>query len=171
MPNIASIFSDFTLAWDIGILIFFWFVAFFYGLSIARRRLILLLISLYFGFALMDLAPYWRDVAKSYSFAEPALFAVVVGIIFYLLSGSILTSSFRILKRDESPLWHLLLLSFVTVGFLTSSILAFFPISYYNNFSTITRELFIFNDTHFWWAAAGIVVLALLRRKSDSRRS
>lgn len=167
MPNIAAIFNNFTLTWDIGILIFFWFAAFFFGLSIGRRKLVLLLISLYFGFALVDLAPWWRDLGKSYSFVEPLLFAATVGVIFYFLSGSILTSSFKILKRDESPLWHLLFLSLVTIGFLTSSFLAFFPTSYYNNFSTITLELFILNYTHFWWAVAGIVVLALLRRKKE----
>lgn len=170
MPYFASSLDNFTLSWDVGVLVFLFFVAFFYGLSLGRRKLVLFLASLYFGLALIKIAPYIQNFTVKMSdfqklSVELGLFLGILSMLFYFFSGSVLRSSFRVLKKDESPWWHVLLLSFATAGFLTASILDFFPSSYYNKLSTITREIFLFNNAHFWWAVVGVVVLMILRRK------
>lgn len=170
MTNLASFFGNVTFTWDLGIIAFLFFGAFFYGMSIGRRRLALFLSSLYFGFVLIKSLPYLENFTQTMggfqkSAVEAGLFVSIVFIVSFFLAGSIFRTALRLSRKEQSPWWHLLLLSFATVGFLTSSIFDFFPSSYYSNLSMIAREIFISNNAHFWWAVGGIVVLVILRRK------
>jgi len=168
MQYLAAIFGNFTLSWDLGIIVFLYLAAFFYGLSAGQRRLSLLLLSVYLSFVLISIAPYFdnyiSEMPEYQRFViESILFIALVIGIFFVISGSILYSSLNLPKKEEGQLWHLPLLSIVTVGFLISSILAFAPDLYYNNLSTITAEVFVFNSAHFWWALAGIATFVTLK--------
>lgn len=164
-----SIVTNFAFTWDFGLAVFLFFGAFFYGLTVGRRKLALFLASLYFSLALIDVVPYVGHFTNQMSPGQKFLvdIGVFIGIailIFFLLADSIFRSALRIPKSEESPWWHLILLSFAAAGFSLSSILAFLPPGDYNKLSSITSELFLFNNAHFWWALAGILVLVILRR-------
>jgi len=169
MQYLASITDNFVFTWDLGIVVFLAIAVFFYGLNIGRKRLIAFFVSVYLSVVLIGTMPYLETATYNMTEGqklgvEIALFVGTTLLLSFLLSGSILWSALRISGKEESPWWHSFILSFVTAGFLISSILALLPASYYNNFSVLVKELFIFNDAHFWWAVLGIVTLVLLRR-------
>lgn len=161
--------TDFTLTWDFGLAVFLFFAAFFYGLTTGKKKLALFLASLYFSLVIVDAVPTIGNFTSEMSagrkfFVDSGVFIGIAILLFFLLAGSTLGSALRIPKSEESSWWHLILLSFVTAGFLFSSILAFLPFSDYNKLSSMTNEIFRENNAHFWWALAGILVLVLLRR-------
>lgn len=167
MQQLAALFNNFTLSWDLGVIIFLVIAVFMYGFSVGQRRIGLLLVSTYFGYVFVGLVPY--DLPNSFqtSYREvfsAGMFVVFVLFLFLLLAGSILRSTLGLPKKEEGQWWHLFALSIVTVGFFTASVLAFLPDLYYNNLSTITKEVFVDNFAHFFWAVAGIIVLVVLRR-------
>ena len=169
MQQLAALFNNFTLSWDLGIIIFLFIAVFMYGFSVGQRRIGLLLLSIYFAYVITDILPQSSRIADLMpaffiSFFEAGVFVVLVLILFFVLAGSILRSTLGLPKKEEGQWWHLLALSTVTVGFLVSSLLALLPVSYYNNLSTITKEFFIYNFSHFSWALMGIIVLVVLKR-------
>ena len=167
MQQLAALFNNFTLSWDLGVVIFLLIAVFMYGFSVGQRRIGLLLVSTYFAYVLAGILPY--DVASVAPIAwegvlNAMLFGVFVLVLFLLLAGSILRTTLGLPKKEEGQWWHLLALSIVTVGLLTASVLALLPDSYYNNLSTVTSEFFVYNFSHFSWALTGIIVLVVLKR-------
>ena len=169
VTNLVYLAGNTTFTWDLGVIAFLFFAAFFYGLNVGSSRMVTFLVSLYFAVILLEYAPYIdRFLGTFVGFqriaVETGIFVVVALVLFLLISGSALRSALRAPKKEESRWWHLLLLGFVTTGVFTASVLAFFPESYYNNLSVITRELFIFNNAIFWWSLAGILSFVILRK-------
>ncbi len=169
MQYLASIINSFTLSWDLGVIIFLFIAVFLYGFSIGQRRLGLLLLSIYFAYVLVGLVPYLNTVSSTLpdvygAWSESGIFFALVFTLFFVLTGSVLRSTLGLPKKEDGQWWHLLILSIVTAGLLSASVLELSPDSYYNKLSIITKEVFVENFAHFWWALAGIVVLVVLKR-------
>ena len=166
MTLLAALFSNFSLSWDLGVIIFLFIAVFLYGFSVGQRRIGLLLVSAYFAYVLTDILPYLERLSRRLpeGLLDAAMFLVFVFVIFFLLAGSVLRTTLGLPKKEEGQWWHLAVLSIAASGLLTSSVLALMPESYYNNLSTITKEVFIENFAHFSWAVTGILVLVLLKR-------
>jgi len=169
MTQLASSFNNFTLSWDLGVIIFLFIAVFMYGFSVGQRRIGLLLLSVYFAYVITDILPDSSKITdripvSAISFFEVGVFVVLVFILFFVLAGSILRSTLGLPKKEEGQWWHLFILSFVIAGFLLSSILALVSDSYYNQLSTITSEFFVENFAQFWWAIAGIITFVFLKR-------
>lgn len=165
-----TIFLDnFALTWDLGVIAFLFFAAFFYGFSVGVRKLGSFLLSVYFGNVIFTLFPYldkFVGVMPDYrkAIVELAVFGILVFGIFFLTVGSVIGSSLGLPKKDESQLWQLLLLGIGSAGFFIATALAILPETYYDKLSYITKQGFILHNAHLWWATAGIAVLAILRR-------
>lgn len=169
MQYLASIINSFTLSWDLGVIIFLFIAVFVYGFSVGQRRLGLLLLSIYFAYVLVGLVPYLNVISNRFGdtykdWLESAMFFALVFVLFFVLAGSVFRSVLGLPKKEDGQWWHLLLLSIVIAGLLAASLLELSPDSYYNKLSIITKEVFIDNFAHFWWALASIVVLVVLRR-------
>ena len=169
MLQLASVYNNFVLTWDIAVIVFLFVAMFLYGFSAGQRRLGLLLVSIYFAYVLIDIAPFMSRIGEfsdqlQGEWARVGAFFVAVFVLFFILAGSILRSSLSLPRKEEGQWWHLLILSITTAGFFSASVLALSPISYYNNLSIITQEVFINNALHFFWAIAGIVVLVALKK-------
>ena len=167
-----SLFRDFTLTWDLGLVVFLFFVAFFFGLSLGRKKLVLLLLTIYLGIALIRLVPFMENITRAMSDGQKFAFHVgifggMIFLLFLFLSGSAIQSALRIPTREEGPWWHVIFLSFGTVGLLFSSVLAMMPPSYYNKVSLLTQKLFLFHGAQFFWALVGIFILVLLRKGAE----
>lgn len=161
--------NNFTLTWDLGIIVFLFFAAFFYGFSVGARKLGSFLISVYFGSVLYELAPYLdRFMSNVPDYRKDIAGLVIFGIfvfgIFFITAGSLIGSSLGLPKKDESQLWQLLLLAIVSAGFFVATALAFLPEIYYDKLSTLSKQGFILHNAHFWWGVAGIAAMTILRR-------
>lgn len=169
MAQLLTLFDNFTLSWDLGVIIFLFFAAFFYGFSVGARRIGSLLVSVYFAYLLITLAPTLEKFLGGMADYQRlifslAIFAALVFGLFFLLSGSILRSSLSLPKKEDGQWWHFFALGIVTAGFFSASVLSLLPEDYYGKLSTITKTIFVLNYAHFWWAVAGIVVFIILRK-------
>ena len=169
MMQLAASFNNFTLSWDLGVIMFLFIAVFMYGFSAGQRRIGLLLLSVYFAYVITDILPNSSRItglipASFLSFFEAGVFVVLVFVLFFVLAGSVLRSTLGLPRKEEGQWWHLFILSFVIAGLLSSFILALVPDSYYNQLSTITSEFFLENFAQFWWAIAGILTLVFLKR-------
>jgi hypothetical protein len=169
MPQLAALINNFTLSWDLGAIIFLFIAVFLYGFSVGQRRLGLLLLSVYFAYVLVGLMPYLEVISSRFGdvyrdWLESGVFLALVFVLFFILAGSVLRSTLGLPKKEDGQWWHLAVLAVATAGLLTASVLALLPVSYYNNFSTITKEVFIENFAHFAWAVVGILALVVLKR-------
>lgn len=173
MSYISSLTDNFTLSWDLGIVVFLFFAAFFYGLSVGAKKLGVLLASTYFASVIFALAPYVASFTQDMPdyrklIFEWSIFGILTFGLFFLLAGSILRSSLALPPKEDSQLWHTFLLSIVTAGFFTTAGLALLPEAYYDKLSTITKSIFVFNNAHFWWAVGGICALIIIRKGKKS---
>ncbi len=169
MQYLVALSQNFVLSWDLVIVVFLFFAAFFYGFSAGSRKIGTLLVSFYFSYTLIGIAPYlefFLDEMSDYRAAimKVALFVLLGFVLFFLLTGSILRSSLGLPKKEDNQWWHFLLLGIVSAGFLISSALVFTPESFYDKLSTITRESFLENNAQFWWALGGVAALVILRK-------
>jgi len=169
MFQLASLYNNFVLTWDVAVIAFLFIAMFLYGFSAGQRRLGLLLVSIYFAYVLIAIAPFMDNLGEfsdqlQGEWVRAGAFFVAVFVLFFVLAGSILRSSLSLPRKEEGKWWHLLILSIITAGFFSASVLALSPVSYYNSLSTITREVFINNSLHFFWAILGVVVLVLLKK-------
>jgi len=169
MEYLETVTDNFVLSWDLGIVAFLFFAAFFYGFSAGSRKLGALLASIYFSFALLNLAPYINPFVSEMPDYRVAIFKIglftfLTFSVFSLVAGSLLRSSLGLPKKEDSQLWHFLLLGVASAGLFISSALAFTPESFYDKLSTITRQGFLENNAHFWWAVSGIVTFMILRK-------
>jgi hypothetical protein len=96
MTQVAALLNNFTLSWDLGVIIFLFIAVFMYGFSVGQRRIGLLLVSIYFAYILVGLMPY--DLASLVPTAwegvtNVILFGILVLTLFFMLAGSILRST------------------------------------------------------------------------------
>lgn len=168
--SLTASLNEFNVSWDLGILLFLLVASFIYAFAIGYKKVVFFLPSMYIALVIVDLMPYIENFTKE--MPEFQTFMVRVGVFLILTAalsffseGSFLRLSFNPSKREGVSIWQQAILSFVTIGFLASSSLSFLPAMYYNKLSTITQEFFLFNNAHFWWALAGVVILVLVKRR------
>lgn len=172
ISSLTASLNNFSVSWDLGILLFLFVASFVYAFSIGYKRVVFLLPSMYIALVLVDLTPYienfTHDMPDFQKFiASVGIFLILTAALSFFSEGSFLHLSFSSGKREGVSVWKQAVLSVITIGFLVSSSLAFLPSVYYNNLSTITQEIFLFNNAHFWWALSGVIILVLVKRKKE----
>lgn len=155
--------------WDLFILIFFVAVALFYGLSLGRDRILVILVSIYMALAVIANAPFLEKFTTSITINEAFAFRVsaFVGIFlvtFFLLSRSGLMKTLGAAGRSGSW-WQVILFSFLHVGLLISVTLSFLPDEVAARLAPITKTIFVSEGGRFVWIVAPILLLALVREE------
>ena len=177
MATIYSFLSNFYIGaasgWDIFIGIIFLITVLVYGLFLGRNRMIVLLISSYFSFLIIQNIPWWKLSSISWlgleqspsSSLKTILFLGVILLFYFLIPRSVLTSTFRLRKRGLASWWQLLLLAVVQVGLLVMVIISFSPQESISNLGSLIRKTFIGPEAQFVWITLPILVLVLMRKK------
>jgi len=168
---VASI--DFTEpTWDLFIIIFFLVASFIYGLSLGRDRIIIILVGIYMALAVINAAPFLHELKPAefgvdniFAFRITTFLAVFV-ILFFMLSRSALMKT---IAKSDAPgsWWQVILFSVMHVGLLISITLSFIPTEFHSQLAPLTRQLFIGEETQFYWLIAPIITMALIRDKKD----
>lgn len=172
LATLASSLNNFSVSWDLGIIIFVFIAIFLYAFTIGQKKLIYFLLSLYLALEISGMFPYGEKLTENMSeyhkfLARSGILLLTALVIFVLSAGSILRLSFRSGKKESSRLWQKIAVGIASAGLLISSCLALLPQSYYSKLSTITLEFFVLNNSYFWWMLSGVAVLILLRRKKE----
>ena len=152
-------------SWDVIVIFAFIAVAFFYGVSAGKSKLLAFLFSLYVSGFLFENFYYIDKLITGKTMMEEFLFrgfifAVIVAVLTILFS-KILTPSY-----DSGPKnwFKSLLLSFVSVGLLFSYLFHIFPGREIFTFSPLVQNLFASNGAFFWWLILPLIALFLARK-------
>lgn len=150
-------------------LIFVFFIIFFYGMRVGRGRMILLLLSLYVTIVLTALFPFRVKLLESIKIGEP--YFIEIGLfltVFFLVLLLFLRSPLRILAaKSRGHLFQVLALSVLILGIFVSHLTVSLPAEYSDKLNHPVFAYFKSETAKFWWALAGVVFLAVLRRKGE----
>lgn len=171
MGDILGSVSQISLSnpsWDLFIILFFVLAAFLYGLSLGRDRIIVILVSIYIALAIVNSAPYIKDMANEikfdiFTFKATAFLGLFI-LLFFLFSRSALL---RTLGSGGAAgnILQVIIFSFLHVGLLTSITLSFLPVESLNYLMPITRTLFVSQPAQFIWMVAPLLVMFLVNER------
>lgn len=155
--------------WDLFIALSFLLIAFLYGLSLGRDRIMVIMVSIYMALAVIKSAPE-AIVIKNVGAIQISAFVGLFLLLFFLLSRSALHKSISF-SEAKGPWWQSLVFSVLHVGLLISVILSFLPKeAVVKNLSTTTQNLFVHSPAPFLWVIAPILVMLLTKGKSGERK-
>lgn len=168
--DFLGLFSQFDLAkpsWDLFIILFFILAAFIYGLSLGRDRIIVILVSIYVGLAIVNSAPYIKDLAEQarldlFAFKATAFLGLFV-LLFFMFSRSALLRALG--TSGYAGNWlHVIVFSFLHVGLLTSITLSFLPAEALNFLMPVTRTIFVSEPARFIWMVMPLLAMFLVNK-------
>ncbi len=158
-------------SWDLLILIFFVVVSLLYGLSLGRDRIIAILVSIYMALAVVNTAPYLRQMQAEININNVFVFKVttflgVFLVLFFLLSRSGIMGT--IASSDSlGRWWQVLMFSFLHVGLLISVVLSYLTPEATDKLAPVTQQIFTSDPGKFFWIVAPILAMILAKDKKD----
>jgi hypothetical protein len=161
--------------WDIFIFLVFLIAVLLYGLFLGRNRIVVLLLSSYFSWVILQSFPWTKlsslgFISVGSDPSAPLQILIFVGLIltiYFLLPRSALSSVLRIKKRGDAFWWQLLLLAVVQVGFLVMAILSFLSSKEVANLAPLIKKTFVGEEPQFVWVLLPIIILLLTKRKKS----
>ncbi|MFH1611672.1 MAG: hypothetical protein ABH887_00115 [bacterium] len=180
LAAIQSVLANFHIGvatgWDIFIILIFLIAVFVYGFFLGRNRMIILLLSSYFSWAITETLPWLRISSLSwlgFSGGPSASFKMLIflGLIlvfYFLIPRSILSSTLRIRKRGEASWLQLFLLSVVQIGLIAAVLISFMPNEVVADFAPVIKKIFIGSEAQFVWMTLPILVVVLMRRRKKT---
>ena len=149
-------------------LIFLFLIILIYGLKAGRGRMILILLSLYTAIVLAGLFPYLEYISENIKTGES--YFIDLGL-FITLSLIVLisftNSSLKSLANYRGSIFQILILSILILGVFVSHITVLLPAEI---LAKLDHPIFTYFKTEiaqFWWVLAGVVGLAVLRRRGE----
>jgi hypothetical protein len=136
-----------------------------YGLSVGRTRALVSLLSIYFAYLLTVLFPFlpWlmqRVPSRFEQFTPVALFVVLYVLTFMILTQSLLHGRVTL---GEISVWHVLIISVVQVGLLTSICMSLLPNDESANLLGPLSRWFGSQRALWSWAVASLLIMPFMR--------
>jgi len=156
--------------WDWIIVLVFLAVAFIYGLSMGRNRLVILILGTYFSFLLTKNFPWGQLTFLGFkespsSTIQIFIFLAIILAFYFLIPHSALGSVMRLRGRGRSAWWQSLVLSILQVGLILAVVVSFLPAKIVENLSAFTKTIFVGALAQFFWLLLPIFAIMFLRRK------
>ena len=151
-------------SWDLFIFLLFFIIAFLYGFSLGRDRILVILVSIYIALAVVPSFPYldrlYLDLsANGFAFRVTSFYLMFV-VLFFLLSRSALIN---LLGAQTTGIGdnviEVVLFSILHVGLLVSITLSFLPKIALMQLSPWTREVFTSDMGKFLWLLAPVAAM------------
>lgn len=138
------------------------------GVLLGRSRIFLLLLGSYISFAIMSVVPFKKILPDLFDREEDfviyiVIFLVLIWLIYFLLSRSILKSSIR--RKGDRSIFHIFFLSLFLIGIIISVVFSFFPYDLKMEFSQIVRKVFDNSLARTLWLVVPIIFIGLFKRK------
>lgn len=151
------------------ILIFLFLVVFIYGINSGRGRMILMLISLYMTIVLAGLFPYKQYLAENVKIGEPYFIELGLFLVsFFVVLALLLNSPLRtVAVKSRGHIFQVLILSILILGIFVSHLTVLLPVDILSKLSHPIFSFFKTETAQFWWALAGVAMLAAMRRRGE----
>lgn len=169
LDNLANILESFPSPTPYFlVLVFLFLIIFIYGINTGRGRMILMLLGLYTTIVLTGLFPYRKYVSENIKAGEPYFIELGLFIfVFLLILILFANSSLKSLIITKGSILQILILSFLILGIFVSHITVLLPLEILAKLGHPIFTYFKTETAQFWWALAGVVGLAVLRRRGD----
>lgn len=170
---LANLHIGSASGWDLFIGLVFLVAVLVYGFFLGRNRMVVLLLSSYFSFAITQTIPWerltslgWLGIGEEPSSSSKILIFLGIIVLFYfLIPRSVISSTLRIKKRGDASWLQLFVLSTAQVGLLAMIIISFLSDEVIANLSSPIQTVFAGSEAVFVWITASILVMVLMRKK------
>jgi hypothetical protein len=153
-------------SWDLLIIFLFIVSAFFYGFSLGRNRIIVILISIYMALAVANNFPYLKEITSQTPLAKLFAFQVLFFLIIFIISLFLLSrAGLPQGIRGRGRWWEIIIFSILHVGLLISVILSFLPSEALKELIPFTQLIFVSDLARFLWIALPIVAMVLIKEE------
>ena len=166
----VSILGWASPSWDIMLILIFIVAAMVFSMSFGRRRVIVLMFSIYISLAVVNTLPYLENIFLS-AWVDK-LFAVKIAIFLAVFVGLYISLNRSALLRymrgssQFTPSWQIMALSLLHTGLLISITLSFLPADLIEYLSFFTKSVFVSEGGQFFWIVAPIITLGLIKKPS-----
>ena len=155
-------------SWEIIILLVLIGGGFLLGLLLGRDRIFLLLIGSYISYGLMCAIPFKKIFPKLFYKEENFVilivaFLVLIGLIYFLLSRSLLKTAIQ--KKGRRSIFQIFFLSLFLIGIIISVLFSFFPEDLISQFSSVILEIFNTSLVRALWLIVPLIFIGLFRKK------
>ncbi len=160
-------------SWDILLILFFIVAAVVFSMSFGRRRVIVLLFSIYISLAVVNTLPYLENIFSSnwidklFAVKIAVFLSVFIGLFTFLNKSALL----RYMRGSSqyTPSWQIMALSLLYTGLLISLTLSFLPAYLVEYLSFFTKSVFVSEGAQFFWIVAPILTLGLIKKPSKKQ--
>ncbi|MBL7021789.1 hypothetical protein ISR92_00455 [Patescibacteria group bacterium] len=160
-------------SWDIMLILFFIVAAVVFSMSFGRRRVIVLLFSIYISLAVVNTLPYLENIFSSnwidklFAVKIAVFLSVFIGLFTFLNKSALL----RYMRGSSqyTPSWQIMALSLLYTGLLISLTLSFLPAYLVEYLSFFTKSVFVSEGAQFFWIVAPILTLGLIKKPSKKQ--
>lgn len=154
-------------AGDWFIFVAFAAVAFVYGLSMGRGRLLTVMLGVYFSYFLTKAIP-WKELTfiveqEPGSTVQIFIFLALVLGFYFLIPNSSLRSIVKTQGRRSSSWWHILIFSFLQIGLIIVMIITFLPPKVTVELNPAAQLLFLGGVAKFLWLFLPILAMMFLK--------
>ena len=163
LATVANISS-----WEVILILFLVGTGFLLGLLLGRDRVFLLLIGSYISYGLMCAIPFKKIFPKLFYEEENFVilivaFLVLIGLIYFLLSRSLLKIAIR--RKGRRSIFQIFFLSLFLIGIIISVLFSFFPEDLLSQFSPIIQKIFNTSLVRTLWLIVPLIFIGFFRKK------
>lgn len=158
--------------WEVILLLFLIGGGFLLGVLLGRDRIFLMLIASYVSFGLISVIPFKKLLPDLFNKQEDFVilivaFLVIIGLIYFLLSRSLLKSAIR--KKGRRSLFQIFFLSLFFIGIIISVLFSFFPKDLLSTFSSLILKIFNTSLARTLWLVVPLLFIGIFRKRKYER--
>lgn len=169
MNQLANIGLNIT-SWELVIGLFLIGGGFLLGLLLGRDRIFVLLLGSYISFAIISVFPFKKLLPGLFKEEENFVilivgFLVLIGLIYFLLSRSLLKSAVR--KKSNKSIFQIFFLSIFFIGIVVSVVFIFFPKDLIKAFSPIVLKIFNTPTARILWLIIPLIFIGIFKGRQS----
>jgi hypothetical protein len=152
------------MTWDLIIILFLTGIGFLLGLMLGKNRIFLMLLGAYISSALLSVIPVKKMFPDFFGREENFVvmivsFLVLIGIIYFIFSKSILKS-----KSGARPIFQVFFYGLFLVGIILTMVFSFLPEDLISQFSSLTLKIFNTSLARTLWFLIPLVFIGIFKR-------
>ena len=165
MTNLLASVNLNIASWELILMLFLAGVGVLLGLAIGKEKIFVLLLGGYISFALMNVFSFKKIFPALFKKEENfvvliVVFVALVGLIYFILSRSILKSA---IKRKTKSIIQSLFLGIFLIGMLISIIFSFLPKDLLAAFSLSVKNIFNTSTARLLWLVIPLIFIGIFK--------
>jgi hypothetical protein len=168
MTNLLASVNLNIASWELILMLFLVGVGVLLGLAMGKERIFALILGGYISFALMNVFSFKKIFPDLFEKEENfmvlvVVFVVLVGLVYFVLSRSILKSA---IKRKVKSVIQSLFLGIFLIGMLISIIFSFLPKDLLAAFSLSAKNIFNTPTARLLWLVIPLIFIGIFKGNS-----